>query len=307
MTMKLRDSLKQSAVNRHKMKKLLGFIPFSILKLSRGKLSKSLFTFQHERKNRKLINRENSIAAKNTNNQLERISNLKKEFGNIAVAPYAGSINRHEISIMPGELVDFFCKYYTRPGMVYIDPFMGQGVRLQVAKLCGLDYYGYDVSNEFYQYITRIKNRIDNGKTKINTTLGDSRYPNNIPDNIGDFSFHSPPYWNIEYYGDETEQLGNGTYNEFLDGMYLIYKNWLPKFKSGAYNVININDFRRNKRFYAYHVDLINIAIKAGWILHDIWIIDGLIGGLPKAFAVDFNIKKIAPKIHEYAIVLRKP
>ena len=54
-------------------------------------------------------------------------------------------------------------------------------------------------------------------------------------------------------------------------------------------------------------MSLINIAIKAGWILHDIWIIDGLIGGLPKAFAVDFNIKKIAPKIHEYAIVLRKP
>jgi hypothetical protein len=209
---------------------------------------------------------------------------------------------------MPAELVAFFVRYYARPGDVYLDPFMGQGVQMQVAKRLGLHYHGYDLSAGFFRYIEAVRAKIDDGSTTLSITLGDSRHPDAIPDGIGDFSFHSPPYWDIEFYGEESGQLGyKQTYEDFLAGMEAVARAWLPKFKSGAWHVVNVNDFRKGGRFYPYHADTITLFRRAGWELADTWIIDGLVGGLPKAFAVDFNMKRIAPKVHEYALVFRKP
>lgn len=208
---------------------------------------------------------------------------------------------------MPAELVEFFVKYYASPGDVYLDPFMGQGVQMQVAHLLGLHYWGYDLSSEFFAYIDSVREKIEDNTTALQIFCGDSRNPEHIPDEIGDFSFHSPPYWNIEYYGDEPEQLGKGTYEDFLQGMEDVARAWLPKFKSGAYHVVNVNDFRMGGTFYPYHADTLALFKRAGWELADLWIIEGLVGGLSKAFAVDFNLKRIAPKLHEYALVFRKP
>lgn len=330
------DSLKQSAVNKKAMLKRFGFIPYSILKMSRGPLSKKVFTLQHEypergtvstgfgdvvtdkakeslevRKQKGLLGgviskRAEGVALRQQRE--ERNKALQDEGGKMFVPQYDGGAPvRMNATVMPAELVEFFIKYYSSPGQVYLDPFMGQGIQMQVAKMYGLDYYGYDISEEFFNYIKSTKDKIDDGATVIQTTLGDSRYPTEIPDDIGDFSFHSPPYWDIEYYGDEPEQLGRGTYEEFLESMSQVYKSWLPKFKPGAYHIANVNDFRRKGTYYSYHADTIQLFKDAGWELYDTWIIDGLVGGLPKGFAVSFNLKKIAPKVHEYALVFRKP
>ena len=82
---------------------------------------------------------------------------------------------------------------------------------------------------------------------------------------------------------------------------------WLPKFKSGAYHVVNVGDFRRQGVFYPYHSDLIREFIAAGWVMHDIWIIDGLVGGLMKIFGADCVKKRMAPRCHESALVFRAP
>jgi DNA modification methylase len=294
----LRVGLKQSAANRAAMIKKFGFIPMSIIKLNRGGFHKSLFHYAGEagianvRNNRIKVNRDNKKRAEDAASNRVGVGNQER----------AG------LSIMPAELVEFFIKYYARPGYNYLDPFMGQGVQMQVAKAMGLHYYGYDLSEEFFAYIAAVRGKIDDGSTTIQITQGDSRTPDAIPDNCGDFSFHSPPYWDIEYYGDEAAQLGyQNTYPEFLDGMEQVARAWLPKFKPGAWHIVNVNDIRRGGKFYPYHADTIALFCRAGWELHDTWIIEGLVGGLPKAFGVDFNRKRIAPKVHEYALVFRKP
>ncbi|MBP7509696.1 MAG: hypothetical protein KA807_17925 [Prolixibacteraceae bacterium] len=301
MSNDLRQRLKQSVAERSAMINKYGFIPMSILnKIGRGKLSNSIFNFAHETpKHRTSANGKQS-------------QQLLKEAGYKDYKKFPRNTGcgrgKSGLSIMPAELVEFFVNYYAKPGDVYLDPFMGQGVQMQVAKLLGLHYYGYDLSEYFFKYIDSIRAKIDDGKTTIQIINGDSKYPKDIPDNIGDFSFHSPPYWDIEFYGKEPDQLGYGkTYQDFLKGMYEVAKNWLPKFKTGAFHVVNVNDFRKDNRYYPYHSDIIQIFQKAGWLIYDMWIIEGLVGGLPKAFAVSFNQKKIAPKIHEYAIVFRKP
>lgn len=297
----LRASLKQSVANRAAMLKRFGFMPLSVLTLSRGALHKSLFHYAGDM----------NVSANMKNNNKEKQARLAEAgYASASASPSNRGAGRGKpgLSIMAAELVEFFIKYYARPNDVYLDPFMGQGVRMQVAKLMRLHYYGYDISHEFFTYVSAIKDQIDDKQTTISVTCADSRYPTEIPDNIGDFSFHSPPYWDIEFYGSESGQLGyHQSYEDFLARMQQVATAWLPKFKTGAYHIVNVNDFRKNGKFYSYHCDTINLFTRAGWVLTDTWIISGLVGGMSKAFAVDFNLQRIAPKLHEYALVFRKP
>jgi len=295
----LRDRIVESGRKKRDMIKKFGFVPASILKLSRGALSRSMFSMQHETPAR------NSETQQGYRDKLERL----KDAGYTKAAPSNRKAGRGTLglSIMPAEIVEFFAKYYGSERCVYLDPFMGHGIRMQVAKHLGFDYYGYDMSAEFFKYIESVKKKIDDTKTVMQITHGDSRSPDEVPDNIGDFSFYSPPYWDIEYYGDEEGQLGiDTTYEEFLDGMRDVARAWLSKFKCDAFHCVNVNDFRKDKKFYPYHADLIKKYQEAGWQLHDTWIVDGLVGGTPRAFAVSFNEMQIAPKVHEYVLVFQK-
>jgi len=311
-TTDLRARLQDSVNERDRMEKLFGFIPMSILRIGRGSLSKSLFQYVGEEVKR---NVQNDPVLNNKRARLEK-AGLRNAyiFPSMIGTVSATGGNRGArtdalgLSIMPAELVRFFALYYSKPGDTYLDPFMGQGVQLQVAKLLGMNYYGYDLCREFCAYIDAVIPKIDDGTTTIRAYCADSKHPDQIPDYIGDFSFHSPPYWDIEYYDNNLEQLGTGhSYDEFLDGMQQVASAWLPKFKSGAYHVVNVNDFRRDGKLYNYHGDTIALFKAAGWLHVDTWIIDGLVGGLTKAFAVSFNNRKIAPKIHEYAAVFKCP
>lgn len=307
----LQASIRQSRQKRLAMEKKFGLMPLSILRLHRGALSRRVFSYQAELKGRSVTARSLSVIDELQNEETKQRAKERYALGITgggSVLDRGKGLGRWGVSIMPAELVEFFIKYYAAPGDIYLDPFMGQGIRMQVAKALGLHYYGYDISAEFYAYVAAVKAKIDDGKTTIQIVQGDSRRPVEIPDGIGDFSFHSPPYWDIEFYGSESEQLGyNHTYEEFLDGLAQVGAAWLPKFKRGAYQVVNVNDFRKDGRFRAYHADAIKCFEQAGWVLTDLWIIEGLVGGLPKTFAVEFNSKRIAPKVHEYALVFRKP
>jgi DNA modification methylase len=283
---------------RAELKERYGFVPLSVLhNISRGRLHNSIFSFQ----------RENPDRAHVTKSKFD--TENRAEWRKLGAFPGARSEceDRPSASTMPAELVDFFVRYYAEPGQVYLDPFMGQGVQMQVAKLRGLHYHGYDLCREFFDYIEAVRSKIDDGKTEIRIFCADSTHPDEIPDGVGDFSFHSPPYWNIEYYGDDPAQLGNNTYDGFLSAMVDVYQAWLPKFKPGAWHVVNVNDFRRKGAFYTYHADTITALREAGWIVHDLWVVEGIIGGLSRAFAVQKHEQKLSPKVHEYAIVAKAP
>jgi hypothetical protein len=298
----LAASIRESAVRRAQMVKRFGFIPHSVLRdITRGALSNTMHLMQRERS--ETNGAQNSTAQKRA---AER-----RAVGLMATASGKGAVRGSDntaLSIMPAELVAFFVKYYARAGDVYLDPFAGQGVQMQVAHRLGLHYFGYDLSAAHVAYIEAVRRRLDVGALQISVTHGDSRRPDAIATGVGDFCFTSPPYWDIEFYGSEPEQLGTGkTYDEFLQGMHDVARAWLPKFKPGAVAVVNVNDFRRGGRFYPYHADTIALFTRAGWEIADTWIVDGLIGGMSKAFAVNFNTKRIAPKVHEYCLVFRAP
>lgn len=289
------------------MIKRFGFVPHSVLKLTRGALHKSMFHLAGERALNMRVSSERRIDAAKSTTAKSKARERKASglFGSIT--EYKGQSDRETVSVMAAELVDFFVRYYAQPGAVYLDPFSAQGVQMQVAVLRGLSYYGGDVSEAYVRYTNAVLERLHpRDGTHVEVRQGDSRHAEWVPDGVGDFAFYSPPYWDVEFYGPEAEQLGTGhTYAEFLEGMCDVAKAWHPKFKPGAWVVVNVNDLRRDGEFIPYHADVITLMRRAGYTLVDTWIIQGLIAGLPKAFAVSFNMRRIAPKLHEYALIFR--
>lgn len=305
----LGDRLAKSRADRSAVERKFGFVPLSVLKLKRGELSRSMFNMLGERatgsvKGAGSLAREQAFSTEAG----KATARERRELGLFGgVKEYADSHDRETVSVMPAELVDFFVKYYAGRGKTYLDPFAAQGIQLQVAHRRGLHYVGMDLSAEYCRYIDSITERLTPAPgQRLEVRQGDSRNPDWIDDGIGDFCFTSPPYWDVEYYGPEPEQLGTGrSYDDFIVGLREVFEAWRPKFKPGAWVVVNVNDLRRDREFIPYHVDVVNVLRAAGYRMHDVWILEGLVAGLPRAFAVNFNMKRIAPKVHEYAIVAR--
>lgn len=283
---KTSEGLAKSRTNRANMLKYFGFIPLSVLNIKRKNIR--IIQYQEETGEHAAHKKEHQYS---------------KQFN----ASCKGSRGGDRYSIMPAALVEFALKYWGTKNSLYLDPFAGQGVQMQVAKNMGVDYIGFDICAKFMKFNRAVAKKINTGKTRIDLHEKDAR-------EIGeeskgwDFCFTSPPYWDIEHYDDNPKQLGvNKDYDVFLEGIKDVYAAMYKQAKSGAVIVININDFRKAGKFYSYHADTIRLLEKAGFNVIDVAVLSGgLVSGIARAFAVDFNLKRILPKVHEYLIIARK-
>lgn len=197
---------------------------------------------------------------------------------------------------------------YSKPGDLVVDPFAGHNSRMDLCVKAGRHYMGQDLSHEFMEFNrTRAAElRAKNADLRITLKEGDSRKLQ-FPSNVGDFTITSPPYWDIEEYGPEAEQMSNcKTYKEFIAEMQEVMNENFRCLKAGAFAAWFINDFRKEGVFYNYHGDIIKIGRRAGFIQHDIMIVD-LGQSFGEVFVNQTVKQKILPKRHEYAIILKKP
>lgn len=195
-------------------------------------------------------------------------------------------------------------------GTIY-DPFAGHNSRMQLAFRCKRNYIGVDICAEYMKLNRELREklltrpRFDETNTEITLIEGSSAKVN-LPDNCADFTVTSPPYWDLEYYGPEAEQLGTGkTYEQFLEDLYSHITENERILKPGAFCCWCINDFRKNKEFHAYHIDLYKRFEDAGFKPFNIYIID-LVSVVQASFTRDIIEHKIIPKQHEYILVFQK-
>ncbi len=211
------------------------------------------------------------------------------------------------LSKFPQNIGHSITTLYCPKGGVVFDPFAGHNSRMELCVRAGFEYIGCDLSNDFMRANRKRRKALkaEFPSARISLIHGDSRSIA-LDDNIGDFTITSPPYWDIEYYGDEKEQLGNGTYKEFLAGMQEVMNENFRILKPGAYAAWFINDFRRKGKMYWYHVDIMRLGKKAGFVCHDIMITD-FGPGLRDCFINQTLSQKILPKRHEYGVIFTKP
>ena len=206
-------------------------------------------------------------------------------------------------------LVNFYCP---RGGLVY-DPFAGHNSRMELVYSTGRSYVGVDVSKEFIKANLEIKSQIEENPglfprgNMIKIIEGSSASVPSVKSNSADFTITSPPYWDLEYYGDEPEQLGNAkTYQSFLDLIQVHVEENLRILKPGSFACWCINDFSKGGVFYPYHMDLGNVFVKAGFTLFAFYIID-LGTSIGNVFIQTTLDGKRFAKQHEYCLVARKP
>lgn len=194
--------------------------------------------------------------------------------------------------------------YVTLAGAVHN---CGHNSRMDLCVRNGRHYVACDISAEFMKFNRKraVKLRKLYARARIELHECDAREPP-VADGTGDFTITSPPYWDIEYYGDEAGQLGKAdTYGGFMDGIERVLAANFRVLKPGAFAVWFVNDFRRKGKMYFYHADLIAAGENVGFTAHDILISD-LGRSIRDCFPNQAIEQRILPKRHEYGIVFRR-
>lgn len=292
-----------------------GFIPGSVLELDYG-WGRHVIELEGRKqdnvaaeKHKKMEYGDSSVfgdGKKNAPNKKE----LKSAFG-----MSSKNIRGKGLSTFPPALARFIVDFYSEPGDVVLDEFAGHNSRLQVTHELGRHYIGYEICEEFIAFNKKVADEITGkGSQKmmftpgVTITLREQTSEKIVEaDSSIDMSFSSPPYWNLEDYGTHPDQLGIGkTYDEFLAGLQRVVNECYRVLKKDKYCIFNVNDFRKEGKFYCYHADTINIFKIAGFKIHDIVIVKWA-SAMGSCFASQIIDRKITYKAHEYLIVGRKP
>ena len=269
-----------------------------------GEVPKSVWHISYA--NNKLVwdprTRQSEIAHKDTsgNKELETAWSLSGR-----------SVRQGAESTMPYDMVERVLKFYSEPGETFLDPTMGDMAVMTASHYLNRNFIGYDISETNFNINKELKEKFEKRitlteKASITIFNKSSESMSEVADNTVDLVFFSPPYWDLEFYGEEAEQLGYGkTYEEFLAGLGRVIKECYRVMKEGKYCAININDFTKGGHLYDYHMDVKNLMDEAGFKRHDTIIIEwpNCIG---QAFASQVEDRKKTAKTHEYIIVGKK-
>jgi DNA modification methylase len=219
------------------------------------------------------------------------------------------------ISGFPQNVGRFIIELYCPEDATIYDPFAGHNSRMQLCFKLGHNYIGVDCCKEFMEdnemtkeiLYERREGQLIKKDNWIKLYTQSSESIPEVEDESCDFTITSPPYWDLEYYGPEPEQLGTGKkYDEFLQGIARCIEENYRVLKSGAFCAWFINDFRKQKKFYPYHSHIYEILTDTGFEGFNIYIVD-LGATVNHMFVQDIIKHKILPKRHEYCVLVKKP
>jgi len=122
-----------------------------------------------------------------------------------------------------------------------------------------------------------------------------------------DLIFSCPPYFDLEVYSDNKQDLSNMTYNQFLEVYSSIIKKSLDKLKNNRFAVFVVGDVRDEKGFYRnLPEETVNIFTKWGALKYNEIILVNSIGTLPIRAGKIFNNSRKIGKMHQNVLVFFK-
>ena len=206
-------------------------------------------------------------------------------------------------SVFDPVLTETMYDWFTIKGDNIYDPFCGGSVRGIVAGKMGRDYTGIDVREE--QLDENIKQ-----STLLQLPLT-YKTPYETDNNNYDFIFTCPPYWNVEKYSNQEDDLSNMKEEEFYQEYERILLNSVKKLKDNRFMAIVVGDVRRRgdlKQPKGSYILLpqrtIDILAKVGVFLYnDIIYINN--GTNPNQHNQFKKYRKVS-KIHQNVLVFNK-
>ena len=208
------------------------------------------------------------------------------------------------------------CEYlynlFSASGDVVLDPFAGGSVRGVVASLKGRSYFGFDVRLEQLEVNARqyqaIEEPLKIGKLnpiyfhESSENIGEYIAPESI-----DFIQTSPPYFDVEVYSDQPDDLSNlKIYDEFLIRYDKILRECYKALKLNKFCAFTVGNFRDKRGNMVDFVgDTIRIAERAGFHLYnEMILVTNTFGKTYHANLFDKSKKII--KNHQNILIFRK-
>jgi len=157
-------------------------------------------------------------------------------------------IEESNVSIFDATLCEKMYEWFIPKNGKILDPFAGGSVRGIVATKMGFEYTGIDLSTEQIN-----ANQLQSEKP--NWIVGDSEHIlETINDEIYDFVFTCPPYYDLEIYSDDVNDISNMSVEEFDKKYYSILNKSAKKLKNNRFFVVVVSEVREQSITGSYKI-----------------------------------------------------
>lgn len=193
-----------------------------------------------------------------------------------------------------------------RGGLIF-DPFAGGSVRGIVAEQLGFRYTGIDLRAEQIQANIQNAEEIGCDLSKINWINDNSlNMDNHIQDDSADLVFTCPPYFDLEVYSDDPEDISNMEYEEFEKIYTEILVKSAAKLKNERFAIVVISDIRDKEGFYRGLCELTKDAYESvGMKLYNEIILYNSIASAGMRARRNMRNRKVV-KVHQNVLVFYK-
>ncbi len=225
---------------------------------------------------------------------------------------YYGLTSKGSISTFDPFLTEILIKWFSAENMKILDPFAGGVVRGAVATILNRRYEGIDISTEqvkhnYFQWKS-IATRFNIKQYPI-YHLADAEYGlDTLQDNYFDFLLTCPPYYNLERYTDEPDDLSNQTsYQEFINKYSNIIQKCYNKLNENSFAVIVVEEIRdENGIMYGFVPDTINAFKRAGFQYYNEMILENRVVSLKIRCPKYFDQSRKVGRHHQNVLVFYK-
>lgn len=211
-------------------------------------------------------------------------------------------------SIFDPVLCEICYRWFCTGGGQIVDPFAGGSVRGIVAKKIGYDYLGVDLREE----------QVTANRQQAEAIFGAGEHPVWVTGNSlnidklaaglqADLIFSCPPYFDLEVYSDDPEDLSTLEWDEFSRQYREIIAKSVALLRPNRFAIFVVGDIRDKKGFYRNFTGLtVNAFEQAGAMLYNEIILVNVAGSLPIRVTKQFNSGRKCGKMHQNVLVFYK-
>lgn len=211
------------------------------------------------------------------------------------------------VSVFDPVLCELVYRWFNIDGGTILDPFAGGSVRGVVAQWLGYQYTGLDLSDKQVTANTAQAKTILDGKSEPKYIGGDS---NIILDSITekfDLVFSCPPYFDLEKYTDNPDDLSTMTWEKFKESYRSIISKAVARLKDDRFACFVVADIRGKDGMYRNFVsETISAFESANTHLYNEAILYIMAGSLPIRAGKQFLVGRKLGKIHQNVLVFYK-
>lgn len=212
-------------------------------------------------------------------------------------------------SIFDPVLCELAYRWWSPEGGQVLDPFAGGSVRGIVAEKLGRKYVGVDLSAAQIEANHEQAKRIGVAPLWLQ---GDSRHLSTVlsaaEDGLqADFIFSCPPYFDLEKYSEDPADLSGLSWEEFLDGYFMVIDLAVRHLKQDRFACFVIGDVRDKKGIYRnLPGETIKAFQAAGCDLYNEAVLVTAVGSLPIRAGRQFQQGRKLGKTHQNVLVFCK-